>query len=60
MIYFPLKDIDKDKFEIFIILLLKIGLIYTFIEQFISLVGGRVLFETIYSKTGIVTEIYWV
>lgn len=56
MIYFLLKDIDKDKFEIFIILLLKIGLVYTFIEQFISLFGGRVLFETIYSRAGIVTE----
>lgn len=56
MIYFLLKDIDKNKFEIFIILLLKIGLVYTFIEQFISLFGGRVLFETIYSRAGIVTE----
>jgi len=56
MIFFILKDIDKDKFERFIILLLKIGLVYTFIEQILSLFGGRNFFETIYSFAGIVSE----
>ena len=56
MIFFLLKDIDKNKFEIFIVLLLKIGLIYTFIEQLISLIGGREFFETIYAFAGIVSE----
>lgn len=56
MIFFLLKDIDMDKFERFIILLLKIGLVYTFVEQLLSLLGGRILFETIYSFAGIVSE----
>jgi len=56
MIFFLLKDIDTEKFERFIILLLKIGLVYTFIEQLLSLLGGRILFETIYSFAGIVSE----
>jgi hypothetical protein len=54
--FFLIKENEREKFETFIIYLLKIGLIYTFVEQFFSLIGGRFIFETVYSYAGIVSD----
>lgn len=53
--FIPIEYSDIEKFERFLILILKIAIAYTILEQILSLGGLRESFAEFYSNAGIVT-----
>ena len=56
LIFIPLSKFNTEKFEKYLIVLIKFSVIYTLLEQFISLIGFRYIFEIAYSNTSVVTS----
>ena len=56
LIFIPLVNIDHDKFENFIIIIIKLSIGYTIVEQILSLLGMRSSFEAFYASSGIVSD----
>ena len=56
LIFIPLSKFNTEKFEKYLIVLIKFSVIYTLLEQFISLIGFRHIFEIAYSNTSVVTS----
>jgi len=56
LVFLPLALEQNEKVKKFLIVLLKISIIYTFIEQILSLMGLRTLFEAFYESAGIVSD----
>ena len=57
LVFIPLASSNIEKFEKFLVLILKISIIYTIFEQLLSMLGLRGLFESFYSNAGIVSDI---
>ncbi len=55
LIFIPLSKENIRKLESFFYLLFKISIAYTIFEQFISLIGFRTFFESLYMNSGVVT-----
>ena len=55
LVFIPLASSNIEKFEKFLILVLKISILYTIFEQFLSMLGLRSFFESFYSNSGIVS-----
>ena len=55
LIFIPLSKVNTEKFEKYLILLIKFSVIYALFEQFVSLIGFRYIFELAYSNTNVVT-----
>lgn len=58
LLFLPIAFDQNDKVRNFLILLLKISIIYTFLEQALSLMGYRSIFETFYKSAGVVADHY--
>ncbi len=56
LLFLPLAIDQSERVKKFLIILLKISIIYTFIEQFLSIIGYRSLFETFYESAGVVSD----
>jgi len=56
LIFIPLVNIDHDKFENFIIIIIKLSIGYTIVEQILSLLGMRTSFEAFYASSGVVSD----
>ncbi len=56
LIFIPLSSMSITKFENFLIIILKFSIIYTILEQILSLGGFRQFFEYFYSNAGIVSS----
>lgn len=56
LLFLPLAIDQNERVKRFLIVLLKISIIYTFIEQFLSIMGYRSLFETFYESAGVVSD----
>ena len=56
LIFIPLVNVDHDKFENFIIIIIKVSIGYTIAEQLLSLLGMRSLFESFYASSGVVSD----
>ena len=56
LVFLPLALEQNEKVKKFLIVLLKISIIYTFIEQILSLMGLRTLFEAFYESAGVVSD----
>jgi len=56
IIFIPLINSNIKKAEKFIIIIIKISIILTVIEQFLSLIGFRSFFEHFYAPSGVVTD----
>jgi len=52
LVFIPIQNINLEKFEKFLVTLLKISIIYSIFEQVLSLLGFRNLFEFLYQNTG--------
>ena len=57
-IFLPLAIKDHEKFIKILIVLAKISIVYTILEQVLSLSGFRSFFEAAYSKSGVVHSYY--
>ena len=55
LLFLPLALKENEKVKKTLIVLLKISIAYTFIEQILSLMGFRTLFEAFYESAGIVS-----
>lgn len=58
LLFLPLIVSDAEKITRVLLILIKISIAYTLLEQIISLLGFRSLFETLYYSSGIVHEYY--
>ena len=56
IIFMPLIVNTREKLENFIILIIKISIVFTIIEQLLSLSGFRGFFENFYASSGVVTD----
>ena len=56
LVFIPLTKLNIDKFEKFLLFVLKISIAYTIFEQFLSMLGFRSFFEYFYYGSGIVTN----
>ena len=56
LVFIPLTKLNIDKFEKFLLFVLKISIAYTIFEQFLSMMGLRSFFEYFYYGSGIVTN----
>ena len=56
IIFIPLIINNIEKIERFIILIVKISIVFTIIEQLASLIGFRSFFESFYAPSGVVTS----
>ena len=56
LIFIPLVNKNIENFEKYFILGLKFAIIYTLIEQILSLIGLRSAFESFYSNSGVVSS----
>ncbi len=56
IIFIPLIMSNVEKFENFIIVIIKISIIFTIIEQLLSLIGFRGFFENFYAASGVVSS----
>ena len=57
-IFLPLALRDQERFLRILIILAKVSIVYTILEQLLSLAGFRSLFEAAYSNSGIVHSYY--
>tara|TARA_X000000368_G_C23057766_1_gene724829 strand:+ start:6590 stop:7942 length:1353 start_codon:yes stop_codon:yes gene_type:complete len=58
LLFLPLVVSEAEKIKRVLLILIKISIAYTLLEQIISLLGFRSLFETFYYSSGIVHEYY--
>ncbi len=58
LLFLPLIISEAEKIKKVLLILIKISIAYTLLEQIISLLGLRSLFETFYYSSGIVHEYY--
>ena len=56
LLFIPLTSYEKEKIIKFFVLLAKISIIYTIIEQLISSIGYRAFFESLYQNSGVVSS----
>ena len=56
LLFLPIAFEQNDKVKKFLIVLLKISIIYTFLEQALSIMGYRSIFETFYKSAGVVSD----
>jgi hypothetical protein len=56
LVFLPLALKQNEKVKKFLIVLLKISIVYTFVEQILSLMGLRTLFEEFYDSAGVVSD----
>ena len=56
LLFLPMAFEQNDKVRKFLIVLLKISILYTFLEQALSIMGYRSIFETFYKSAGIVSD----